>query len=258
MDLNALYRPDRIQRKELWEFIRLIPPSTGERPDSGWKTKDAIGAYCLLCEEKVKYRPGTSEQIHRHMREKHEHRLQNKRMKFMTSPNQSTEEDVSTNLVDVSASEVSGLPNIIDMSTTIPVAPDTVSVRIEITAADSIESTDAASITNTDSATIASTDPATTPDTESATIETTDSARIPNTGPAKIESSDLNRIESTASASIESTDLAAVQVHEFPAGIINAMIEPMASRENRFKVFVSKDYMKFNAAHFIAFDGKMS
>ena len=43
---DRLFEPDRKQRKDLWKFIKLVAPTTERRK---WKTKEAIGAYCIKC-----------------------------------------------------------------------------------------------------------------------------------------------------------------------------------------------------------------
>ena len=61
---NRLFVPERKLRPELWKCIKLVAPTDEKRK---WKTKDAVGAYCIQCNEVFKYTAGTSKQIERHM-----------------------------------------------------------------------------------------------------------------------------------------------------------------------------------------------
>ena len=61
---NRLFVPERKLRPELWRCIKLVAPTDEKRK---CKTKDAVGAYCLQCNEVFKYTAGTSKQIERHM-----------------------------------------------------------------------------------------------------------------------------------------------------------------------------------------------
>lgn len=66
--LERLFEPDRKQRQDLWKFIKLVAPKFEKRK---WKTKEAIGAYCIKCQSEITYSSGTSQQILRHMQRYH-------------------------------------------------------------------------------------------------------------------------------------------------------------------------------------------
>ena len=65
---KRLFEPDRVQRSDLWKFIKLVAPTTERKK---WKTKEAIGAYCKKCASEIKYSSGTSQEILRHMERFH-------------------------------------------------------------------------------------------------------------------------------------------------------------------------------------------
>jgi len=64
--LSRLYDPDRKQKPELWEHIKLVAPGPADQPPAGhikWRTKDAVAAYCLKCRVQFTYSKGTSKTI---------------------------------------------------------------------------------------------------------------------------------------------------------------------------------------------------
>ena len=68
--LSRLFEPDRKQKPELWEFIRLVAPGPANQPPEGrykWRSKDAVAAYCLKCKIAFTYTPGTSKTVSRHL-----------------------------------------------------------------------------------------------------------------------------------------------------------------------------------------------
>lgn len=68
--LSRLFMPDRMQRRELWEFVRLVAPGPTDSPPPGqykWRSKDAIAAYCVKCKMSFTYTPGTSKTVSRHL-----------------------------------------------------------------------------------------------------------------------------------------------------------------------------------------------
>ena len=65
---DRLFKPERQQRPELWQFIRLVAPTTAKKK---WKSREAVGAFCLKCNELITYTAGTSQQIVRHMKREH-------------------------------------------------------------------------------------------------------------------------------------------------------------------------------------------
>lgn len=72
--LSRLFDPDRVQKKELWEHIKLVAPGPADQPPPGlikWRTKDAVSAYCLKCRKQFTYTKGTSKTISRHMQAYH-------------------------------------------------------------------------------------------------------------------------------------------------------------------------------------------
>jgi len=65
---ERLFDPDRKLRKDLWKFIKLVAPTKQKKK---WKTKEAVGAYCIKCASEINYSSGTSQQILRHMERYH-------------------------------------------------------------------------------------------------------------------------------------------------------------------------------------------
>lgn len=65
---ERLFDPERKQRTDLWKFIKLVAPTQEKKK---WKTKEAVGAFCMKCASKIKYSAGTSQQILRHMERYH-------------------------------------------------------------------------------------------------------------------------------------------------------------------------------------------
>ena len=65
---SRLFDPERKQRPEYWQFIKLVAP-TNERKK--WRSKEAEHAYCLKCKLIFTHTKGTSKQIERHMKKYH-------------------------------------------------------------------------------------------------------------------------------------------------------------------------------------------
>ena len=68
--LSRLFEPDRKQKPELWDFVRLVAPGPANQPPQGqykWRSKDAVSAYCLKCRIAFTYTPGTSKTVSRHL-----------------------------------------------------------------------------------------------------------------------------------------------------------------------------------------------
>jgi hypothetical protein len=68
--LSRLFEPDRKQKPELWDFVRLVAPGLANQPPKGqykWRSKDAVAAYCLKCRIAFTYTPGTSKTVSRHL-----------------------------------------------------------------------------------------------------------------------------------------------------------------------------------------------
>ena len=66
--LERLFDPDRKQKPALWTHIKLVAP--GPVPPPGqlkWHSKDAVAAYCLVCQKQFTYTKGTSKTVSRHM-----------------------------------------------------------------------------------------------------------------------------------------------------------------------------------------------
>ena len=61
---DRLFGPERQQRPELWQFIKLVAPTAEKKK---WKSREAVGAYCTKCNKDITYSKGTSKQILRHM-----------------------------------------------------------------------------------------------------------------------------------------------------------------------------------------------
>ena len=69
MDIESrLFDPERKQRRELWQFIKLVAPTDEKKK---WRTKEAESAYCLRCKQIFRYTAGTSKQVERHMKNNH-------------------------------------------------------------------------------------------------------------------------------------------------------------------------------------------
>ena len=62
--VNRLFDPERKQRPDIWQFIKLVAPTEEKKK---WKSKEATSAYCLKCRKVINYTRGTSQQILRHM-----------------------------------------------------------------------------------------------------------------------------------------------------------------------------------------------
>ena len=54
---KRLFDPERQQRRELWQFIKLVAPTVEKEK---WKTKEAVSAYCLKYKLELNY---TSKQV---------------------------------------------------------------------------------------------------------------------------------------------------------------------------------------------------
>ena len=55
-------------RTKFWEHIMLIAPNGEEKK---WESKDAIGAWCLKCKEKIAYKVKDVNSVKRHVEKKH-------------------------------------------------------------------------------------------------------------------------------------------------------------------------------------------
>lgn len=64
--LSRLFDPDRKQKPQLWEHIKLVAPGPADQPPPGhikWRSKDAVSAYCLKCRKQFTYTKGTSKTV---------------------------------------------------------------------------------------------------------------------------------------------------------------------------------------------------
>ena len=72
---DRLFGPERQQRPELWQFIKLVAPTAEKKK---CKSREAVGAYCTKCNKDITYSKGTSKQILRHMEQYHSEDLHRK------------------------------------------------------------------------------------------------------------------------------------------------------------------------------------
>lgn len=63
-----LFRATKTRKKGSWVFIKLIAPNNEKK---AWKPKDAVGAYCTRCSERIHLSVGNTRHIHAHMESFH-------------------------------------------------------------------------------------------------------------------------------------------------------------------------------------------
>ncbi|XP_040569699.1 E3 SUMO-protein ligase ZBED1 [Lepeophtheirus salmonis] len=88
-----LFEQTRLRKPEYWQCIKLISPSEDE--SRNWKAADALGAWCMVCRKKVRWRLGKSTGIHRHMETYHQDLLQGFRLPVLSSLGTKLEEGIS-------------------------------------------------------------------------------------------------------------------------------------------------------------------
>lgn len=94
----SLFQATGIRNPEYWQCIRYIAPSPALRK---WKTKDAIGVYCIVCKSRVPYDATSNPRgVQRHMQNEHSQLLQNYRSRASipeyNSRKRASQDDIKT------------------------------------------------------------------------------------------------------------------------------------------------------------------
>ncbi|RHY30790.1 hypothetical protein DYB32_004038 [Aphanomyces invadans] len=66
----SLFKVKHINRPEIWMYVSLVAPA-GVMPPTGWTSRDATHFYCHLCDDCFPHDYVRSQNLHRHVKNKH-------------------------------------------------------------------------------------------------------------------------------------------------------------------------------------------
>ncbi|OQR97282.1 hypothetical protein THRCLA_21959 [Thraustotheca clavata] len=73
----SLFKVKHINRPEIWMYVSLVAPNNVEmNPTTGWTSKDATLFYCHLCDDCFPHDYARSQNLHRHVKNKHKAELE--------------------------------------------------------------------------------------------------------------------------------------------------------------------------------------
>ncbi|KDO31658.1 hypothetical protein SPRG_22121 [Saprolegnia parasitica CBS 223.65] len=72
----SLFKVKHINRPEIWMYVSLVAPTNVEmNPATGWTSRDASHFYCHLCDDCFPHDYARSQNLHRHVKNKHKAEL---------------------------------------------------------------------------------------------------------------------------------------------------------------------------------------
>ncbi|CAK4716987.1 hypothetical protein LEN26_019222 [Aphanomyces euteiches] len=67
----SLFKVKHINRPEIWMYVSLVAPQDVQSPPAGWTSRDATHFYCHLCDDCFPHDYVRSQNLHRHVKNKH-------------------------------------------------------------------------------------------------------------------------------------------------------------------------------------------